>query len=374
MAFRASELAPRLLAVREKRAELLATVRMVGGDVRMQTAIEAMAQEVVTNSAIEGVDLPLEVVRESLMLRLGVHRGGLPHSGARRVDPVVDILLEAVQGWESPLTLERIFSWHRVLFPDGFSRHIGRVRVGELRGEEPMAVVSPSRSLAGPPTVHYEAPPRPRLEQEMEAFLGWFENPPEGLDGLLRAGIAHFWFVTIHPFEDGNGRLARTIGDLALAQEDRSALRYYSLSAQILRNKAGYYDALERAQHGGLDITGFLDWFLEELREALDHGIREAFLVVARTKFWQHAAGLRLNDRQEKGLRSALAPRTDRSPAEEGTLSNRHYRAVTGANRITATRDLAQLVELELLVAHGAGRGAAYRVPLERYLPGGDGR
>jgi len=367
--FRIGDLAPLLALVREAKGELLGTIRMFGSAPRLQAAVEAMTQEVVSSSAIEGVNLSLDAVRESLMLRLGALKGGMPHAGTRRVDPVVGILTEAVQGWKEPLSLERIFRWHQALFHGGFSPHLGQIRVGEFRGEEPMAVVTQPRRLWEPLIIHYEAPPSPRLEREMAAFLGWFNAPPEGLDSLLRSGLAHFWFVTIHPFEDGNGRLARTLGNLALTQADQSALRFYSFSGQIMRDKASYYNALEQAQHGGLDVTAFLEWFLRELLQAIRHGIREAHLVLARTLFWEHASKVKMNERQQAALRKALALRTDGAPEEDGTLSNRHYRTVTGANRITATRDLVQLVELGLLIPHGAGRGASYRVPLERFLP-----
>lgn len=367
--FRTADLLPKLMAVREKRAELLGAVRSFGFPAQVEAAIAQMTLEVVASSAIEGVALPAEAVRSSLVLRLGAHQGGLPHAGARRVDPVVGILVEAAQGWDRPLTLERILGWHRELFVDGTSRHLGTIRAGAFRTAGTMAVVSQARRPDAEPVIHFEAPPWERLEAEVAAFLHWFAHPPEGLDGLLRAAITHFWFVTLHPFEDGNGRIARTLGDLALAQEDRSALRFYSLSARILRHRPAYYEALERAQKGGLDLTDWIAWFLEELGQALEAGLREARLVLARSLFWAQASRLGLNERQEAGLRRALGPRGNEDAGEEGTLSNRRYRAATGANRITSTRDLAHLVDLGLLVPHGAGRGAAYRVPLERFLP-----
>ena len=330
----------------------------------MEAAVSAMAREVVSNSAIEGVDLSLESVRASMMLRLGVAHGGQLPSGTRRVDPIVGVLAEAVQGWKEPLDLEQLFRWHRAIFPGGFSPQLGPIRTGELRGDAPMVVATPSKTHDLPDIIHFEAPGRGRLETEMEAFLSWFNNPPPGLDGLIRAGIAHLWFATIHPLEDGNGRIARTITDLALAQDEQSGLRFFSLSTQILRNKNGYYDALEFAQRGSLDITPWLEWFLEQVLRSAQHGIEEVHRVLARNRFWAKADRLHLNDRQMAGLKRALSPFNT-----EDVLSNRFYRKITNTNRTTAARDLAELVELGLLESFGAGRSSSYRVPLEKFRP-----
>lgn len=357
-------LATTLSMARRVQGELLGMAKTIGGLPQMEAAVSAMAHEVVSNSAIEGVDLSLESVRASMMLRLGVAYGGHLPSGTRRVDPIVGVLAEAVQGWKEPLDLERLFRWHSAIFPGGFSPQLGPIRTGELRGDAPMVVATPSKTHDLPDIIHFEAPGRGRLETEMEAFLSWFNNPPPGLDGLIRAGIAHLWFITIHPLEDGNGRIARTITDLALAQDEQSGLRFFSLSTQILRNKDGYYDALEFAQRGSLDITPWLQWFLDQVQRSAQHGIDEVHRVLARNRFWVKADSLHLNDRQMAGLHRALSPFNT-----EEILSNRFYRKITNTNRTTAARDLAELVELGLLEAFGAGRSASYKVPLDRFRP-----
>ena len=359
---RMEDLALALGQARLAQGELLGMARLLEGLPQLEAASSAMSREVASNSAIEGVELSLEAVRESMRLRLGALEGGLPPERARRVDPIVGVLTEAVQGWTRPLTLDRIFGWHRAIFPGGSAAGI---RIGELRGPEPMVVATPARALDQPDLIHFEAPGRERLEAELTAFLSWFNNPPEGLDGLVRAGLAHLWFVTLHPLEDGNGRLTRTLTDLALAQDERSGLRFYSLSAQILRDKQGYYDALEQAEAGTLDVTGWVAWFLQEVRNAARHGQEEIHRVLARSKYAARMERLGLNARQRQALERAL------SPFNEGDgLSNRWYRKITGANRTTATRDLGELVELGLLEAAGEKRGATYRVPLERFVGG----
>jgi len=355
-------LASRLAQARRAQGELLGMARMLESMPQTEAAASAMSREVVSNSAIEGVDLSHEAVRASMLLRLGAQEGGLPPERTRRVDPIVGVLTQAVQGWRLPLSLERIFDWHRALFPGGFSPQLGPIRVGELRGEATMVVATMARTLGEPDLIHFEAPGRERLDAEMDVFTTWFNAPPSDLDGLIRAGLAHFWFVTIHPLEDGNGRISRTITELALAQDEGLDLRFYSLSAQILRDKKAYYDALEAAQGSGLDVSAWLIWFLGEIHKAVSQGIEEIHRVLARHRFWSRAESLDLNTRQLTALHGAL------SPFNEGEgLSNRWYRKITGTNRTTATRDLIQLVALGLLEASGEKRGTGYRVPLERF-------
>jgi Fic family protein len=363
--YRVEELLPALSRTRRAQGELLGKVEIIGLPSKSEAALDAMSREVVSNSAIEGVDLSLEAVRASMMLRLGAHTGGLQTPAARRVDPIVGVLTEAVKGFADALGLRRMFGWHRALFPGGYSPQVGEIRVGGFRAEEPMVVATPSRSLAQPDIIHFQAPGRERLDGEMKAFLGWFNRPPAGLDGLIRAGLAHLWFVTIHPFEDGNGRIARTITDLALAQDEASPYRFYSLSAQILRNREGYYAALEAAQRGTLDVTAWLGWFLGEAEGAIRHGIEEVHRVTARNLFWSRAERLPLNDRQVRALKWLLSP-----AAGAEHITNRFYRSFTDSNRTTALRDLTSLVDLGLLESGRGGRSTSYRVPLERFLPG----
>jgi Fic family protein len=361
----AARLAELLDSARRSQAELLGAVKAVGGLAADTAAAEAMAYEVVSNSAIEGVNLDLGSVRASLMLRLGVETNLSQATGqTHRVDPVAGILVEAAEGWRDPLTLQRIFDWHRALFPKGVPDGPQILPAGELRGVGPMVVATLGRRVDDPETVHFEAPGRETLEPGLEAFLAWFNQPPTGLNGLLRAGIAHLWFITLHPLPDGNGRLARTLTDLALSQDERLPRRFYSLSVQILRNKGAYYDALEQAQRGTLDITDWLLWFLSQLEAATQRGLHEVGQVLARGHFWAEVRRLPLNDRQEQALRSVLSPRSS-----ELSLSNRRYRAITGASRATAVRDLAELAGMGLVIPFGQARAASYVVNLDRFLP-----
>jgi Fic family protein len=227
-----------------------------------------------------------------------------------------------------------------------------------------MVVATLGRHVDDPETVHFEAPGREGLEAELEAFLTWFNHPPEGLNGLLRAAVAHLWFITIHPMADGNGRLARTLTDLALCQDERLPRRFYALSVQIMRNKGGYCDALEQAQRGSLDITGWLRWFLSQVEAATGHGVQEVGRVLARAQFWAEVRRLPLNHRQEMALRSVLSPMS-----ADLAVSNRRYRAITKTSRATAVRDLAGLAEMGLVIPYGEARSASYRVDLERFLP-----
>jgi Fic family protein len=360
-------LAELLDAARRSQWDLLGRVKALGGLAAREAAVDAMAREVVNNSAIEGVNLDMGAVRASMLLRLGVEANLLQVSGStRRVDPIVGILAEASEGWREPLTLDRIFGWHRALFPKGVPDGLRTLPAGELRGEPPMVVATLGRRIGDPETVHFEAPPREGLEEELNAFLAWFNHPPAGLNGLLRAGIAHLWFITLHPMADGNGRLVRTLTDLALSQDEELPRRFYSLSVQIMKNKKAYYDALESAQRGSLDVTGWLAWFLAQVEAATRQGVQEVGRVLARTRFWTEARSLRLNDRQEKVLRNVLSPMS----ADLG-VSNRRYRAITGTSRATAGRDLAELSELGLVVPYGEARSASYLVNLERFIPEG---
>ncbi len=224
---------------------------------------KTLVEEVIATSAIEGEKLSRDVVRAAVVRHLEASAPDL--KSTRSVDGLIQVLSDASRQYSEPLTLERLCSWHSALFPE--ESILLPVQTGQLRGAEPMEVVS------GPiqrRKVHFQAPPRERLETEVQAFMDWFNSPPKGLDGLLRAGLAHLWFVTVHPFEDGNGRLTRAITDMALAQTEKQPARLFSLSAQILRHRKEYYANLERAQRGDLDVTSWLAWFLEQLRLAVE--------------------------------------------------------------------------------------------------------
>ncbi len=362
-------LAGALDVARRTQWELLGRVKALGGLVAREAAVDAMAQEVVSNSAIEGVNLDMESVRASMMLRLGVETHLAQVTGnTKRVDPIVGILAEAAEGWRQELTLERIVGWHRAMFPKGVQDGLQTLPAGELRGDRPMVVATLGRRVGDPETVHFEAPGRETLEGELDAFLHGFNHPPAELNGLLRAGLAHLWFITVHPMADGNGRLARTITDLALSQDEKLPRRFYSLSVQIMKNKKSYYDALEQAQRGSLDVTEWLMWFLAQVRAAADQGVLEIGHVLARGRFWAEAHRLRLNDRQERVLKHVLSPMST-----DLAVSNRRYRAITGTSRATAVRDLADLADKGLVVPYGEARSASYLVDLEHFIPEGFG-
>ena len=363
----AERLAARLDGARRAQSELLGVVKALGEKVT-EAASDAMAREVVNNSAIEGVTLDVEAVRASMLLRLGVETNlaKVATGDLKRVDPVVGVLAEAVERWKDPLTVERIFGWHRALFPKGVPDGGTTLPSGEFRGDLPMVVATPSRRPGEPDTIHHEAPGRDVLEHELDAFLDWFNQPPprHTLNGLLRAGLAHLWFITVHPMLDGNGRLARTITDLALSQDERLPRRFYSISVQIMKNKAAYYDALEHAQRGSLDVNDWLEWFLSQVETAAREGFREIGRVLARGYFWAEVEKLRVPERQWKVLHSVLSPM---SP--EMSISNRRYRAITGISRATSKRDLAELAEKGLVVPFGEARAASYLVNLDPFLP-----
>jgi len=360
----ASRIAESLSIARRSQGELLGMVKAIDQAASTEVAVAAMVLEVVNNSAIEGVALNRESVRASMLLRLGIATGVAQVEGAQRTDAIVSVLTEATEGFRDPLTLERIFKWHRAIFPKGIQEGMAVIPAGELRGEGPMVVSSPGRHIGTPLTIHFEAPSRDALEPELDAFLTWFNAPSNDVDGLIRAALAHLWFITIHPLADGNGRIARTITDLALSQDERLPRRYYSLSVQIMRNKNDYYDSLENSQRGNLDITNWLVWFLAQVHEATQHGVREIALVLARSHFWATAGKFNLNDRQETVLKAILSPMS-----REDAVSNAYYCKLADTNRTTAARDLAELVDMDLLRPYGGGRSSSYRVVLDRFTP-----
>lgn len=362
-------LAEALDAARRSQASLLGAVKAIDAMAAGEAAVAAMAQEVVSNSAIEGVSLDMESVRASMMLRLGIETSLARVTGqTKRVDPIVGILAEAAEGWAHPLDLKRIFGWHKAIFPQGVPDGLKTLSAGAFRGSEPMVVASRPKGLRldQPDLIHFEAPGRKVLEAEMDAFLRWFNQPQKGLNGLIRAGLAHLWFITIHPMADGNGRLARTITDLALSQDERLPRRFYSLSVQILKNKGAYYDALEHAQRGSLDVTEWLSWFLSQVEAATRQGVQEVGRVLARGHFWTATQKFVLSDRQEQVLKHVLSP-----ASQALAISNRRYRAITGISRATAARDLAELARWGLLIPFGEARAASYLVDLERFTPPG---
>ena len=320
------------------------------------TQVEVLTIEGLTTSAIEGEALDPNAVRSSIARRLGLPVAGLPPA-PRAVDGLVEVLLDATQHYEQELTLERLCAWQAALFPAGRSG-LREIRVGDLRGDDPMRIVS---GPIGNEKVHYEAPPRDRLEDEMRAFLEWFNHPPPDLDGLIRAGIAHVWLEILHPFEDGNGRVGRALLDMALAQDERRSIRLYSLSARFNEQRDEYYAVLERTSSGGLDITPWLEWFLRQLEAAIRASRDTVEKVLMKARFWMRHAQTELNERQRKALNRMLEAGRE---GFKGGMTNRKYASLTRASPATAQRDLADLVAKGCLVASGKGRSVHYELVL----------
>lgn len=271
----------------------------------------------------------------------------------RHVDGVVEMMLDATGGFANPLTRERLFGWHAALFPTGYDG-LTQIRIGAWRDDAagPMQVVS---GPVGRQKIHYEAPPAARLEAEMKGFLSWF-NSEQNIDPVLKAGLAHLWFVTIHPFDDGNGRIARAIGDMSLARSEKSAQRFYSLSAQIQRERKEYYDLLEQTQKGVLDATEWLTWFLACLGRAIDGADSILGRVIAKARFWERCAGLSLNERQIKLINRLL-------DEFEGKLTSSKWAAIAKCSPDSALRDINDLIERGVLKkAEAGGRSTSYEL------------
>jgi Fic family protein len=357
--WQADRLAPLLRECVQAQGRLMGMASSVGSSLSAQSELDALLQNIVTSSAIEGESLNVGSVRSSLARRLGLEQLDGDHV-SQRSEGLAQLMLDATQQFAQPLTLERLLEWHAWLFPDqeaDFSAH--SIRVGALRGDEPMQVVS---GRLDRPTVHFEAPPRLGLEQQLNTFLTWFEDSrsQEQLDPLLRAGIAHFWFVTLHPFDDGNGRLTRTITDLALAQGEALAIRFYAMSASILEDCAGYYRVLEASQKATSDITEWLEWFLKTLLRSLQQAMTRIESVLGKARFWQVHRESTLTAEQAKVL-NRLLDGGERG-FEQG-ISAAQYQAVAKVSKATATRHLAELLEKGCLQRlPGGGRSTRYAI------------
>jgi Fic family protein len=307
-------------------------------------------------AAIEGEVLDRESVRSSVARKLGLPTAGLQPT-ARHVDGLVEMIVDATQRCGDPLTEERLRGWNAALFPTGYSG-MQQIIVGDWRrSDEPMRVVS---GPMGRETVHFEAPPAERVPGEMRRFLEWYAADPDHEDGLLRAGLAHFWFVTIHPFEDGNGRLARAIADMTLARDEGTPLRLYSMSAQIRTEQDVYYDILEQTQRGDGELTGWLTWFAGCLERAVINSDEGLNMVLTKARFWQGHSEVNLSERQRKVINRML----DAGPGGfEGGLTTRKYVDMTRTSRATAQREIADLVVKGLLVRRpGGGRSTSYEI------------
>jgi Fic family protein len=341
-----------LAAVRHKQGRLLGRMETLGFDLRLEASLAVLTSDVVKSSAIEGEILNPEQVRSSIARRLGLDVAGLPRA-SRDVEGVVEMMLDATRNLEQPLTKKRLFSWHASLFPTGRSG-MREITVGAWRPKEAgaMQVVS---GPYGHERVHFEAPEADRLDAETTRFIKWF-NGPASVDPVLKAGIAHFWFVTVHPFEDGNGRIARAIADMALARADGTKDRFYSMSSQIEAERKDYYLRLEGVQRGGLDITRWLSWFLECLERSIDNAEQVLAAVLYKAKLWQRINRRPVNDRQRLVINRLL-------DGFKGCLTTSKYAKLAKCSTDTALRDIRELVERGVLVQNpGRGRSTSYRL------------
>ncbi len=348
-------LIPLLAEIRYRQGRLLGQMQLQGfrlHHLQEEANLVTLTAEIVKSSAIEGEQLDPEQVRSSIARHLGMDIGGIPQV-ARHIDGIVEMMLDATRSHSEPLTQDRLFGWHAALFPTGRSG-MRDITVGAWRPSEadPMQVVS---GPMGREKIHFEAPEAERLQNEMTAFLEWF-NTPSQIDPVVKAAIAHFWFVTIHPFADGNGRIARAIAETALARADESSERYYSMSAQIESERNKYYDSLKNGQQMTLDITRWLVWFLECLGRAIDGAQDTLAAVLRKTRIWEKVNVLSINDRQHTIITRLLDD-------FEGNLNTSKYAKLAKCSPDTALRDIRALLDKGIISQNpGGGRSTSYRL------------
>lgn len=343
-------ISPLLVHLRHQQGRLIGKMESLGFSLREEAVLQVLTQDVLKSSEIEGEVLDKTLVRSSIARHLGMDIGGLKTTD-RDVEGIVEMMLDATQRFDQPLTKARLFGWHETLFPEGRSG-LAQIRVSAWRNDHhgPMQVIS---GRIGKENVHYQAPPADQLDQEIALFLNWL-NGETSIDPVLRAGIAHLWFVTIHPFDDGNGRIARAIGDLMLARSEQSTQRYYSLSAQIQQERKDYYAILEQTQKGKLDITPWMDWFLGCLTRAINNTKNILEFVLRKAHFWESFTQVPLNDRQRKIINRLL-------DGFEGKLTSSKWAKITKCSQDTAHRDILALLNCGMLIKNPeGGRSTSY--------------
>lgn len=349
----ADKLATKLADIRHQQGRLLGRMEGLGFDLRREASLRTLTNDVVKSSAIEGHDLNPQEVRSSIARRLGMDIAGLIPA-SRDVEGIVEMMLDATQNFSKPLTIERLLDWHAALFPTGRSG-MHRITVGDWRLAEndPMQVIS---GPIGKEKVHFEAPSADKVETEMTAFIEWFENKTD-IDPVIRAGIAHLWFVTVHPFEDGNGRIARAIADMALARADGMPERFYSLSNQIETERKQYYAHLERQQHGSPEITEWLSWFLDCLGHAIANADKTLSKVLFKARLWEKINQNPVHERQRNIINLML------DDDFEGHMNTSKYAKLAKCSTDTALRDIQDLVTRGIFVLNsGGGRSTSYRL------------
>jgi Fic family protein len=354
MTWKSDSLLPLLGQARLAQGNLLGRVKRLGFELGDEARANILTEEAIKTSAIEGERLNPQTVRSSVARHLGLSAVGLGPS-TRSVDGLIEVLLNATQNYRESLTAEKLKGWHAALFPTGHSG-FHKIKVGQWRGKEPMRVVS---GPVGREKIHYEAPPGEKVSKEMHLFLSWWNSGSQKMDGLLRTGLAHFYFVTIHPFEDGNGRIARALTDMALAQDEKLGVRYYSLSSQIMEEREEYYAILEKSSKAaGVDITDWLNWFLGCYQRAIQRSDKIIGLVLAKADFWQRHAQTIMNERQKKVVNRLLAAGRD---GFQGGLTTRKYVSMAKVSRATAFREISALLENGILRQNPAkGRSVSY--------------
>ncbi|QEC42290.1 Fic family protein [Pseudobacter ginsenosidimutans] len=340
-----------LADVRYKQGKLVGRMESLGFNLQAEATLQTLTLDVLKSSEIEGEILDPNQVRSSIARRLGIDIAGLVPAD-RNVEGVVEMMLDATQNYSKPLSSDRLFGWHAVLFPTGRSG-MHKIVVGSWRNntkDDPMQVVS---GPMGRKKVHFQAPDADKLDQEMTRFIEWF-NTTNDIDDVLKAAIAHLWFVTIHPFDDGNGRIARAITDMQLSRADQSVQRFYSMSAQIRVERNGYYSVLEKTQKDDLDITEWLTWFLNCLDHALSATDKTLEKVIQKARFWENPKTHTVNDRQKKLLNMLL-------DGFQGKLSSSKWATIAKCSQDTASRDIQDLIEKGILLKVPAGgRSTSY--------------
>lgn len=345
-----AKLTDKLAGVRHQQGRLIGRMEALGFDLRAEAVLHTLTEDVLKSSEIEGETLDRLQVRSSIARHLGMDIGALTPAD-RNVEGVVEMMFDAVRKYNERLTNERLFAWHASLFPTGRSG-MTKITVGAWRSDKtgPMQVVS---GPIGRERVHYQAPPASLLKKEMKAFLSWF-NREDGSDPVIKAAVAHLWFVTIHPFDDGNGRIARAIADLMLARSEQSSQRFYSMSSQIRKERNAYYNILQTTDAGDLDITNWLEWFLECLGQAINGSEDILAAVLKKVRFWELHRGERFNDRQHIIINKML-------DKFEGSLTSSKWAKLVKCSQDTALRDIDDLVKRNILVKEsGGGRSTSY--------------
>jgi len=346
------KLLPLLAYVRNRQGKLIGKMGALGFELQNEANLEILTIEILKSTEIEGEFIDREQVRSSIARRLGLDISGLVYS-ERNVDGIVDLMLDATKKYDKELTKEKLLSWHASLFPAGQSG-MYKIITGNWRDDStvPMQVVS---GALGKEKIHYQAPPANQLENEMRIFFDWF-NLEQNLDPVLKAAIAHLWFVTLHPFEDGNGRISRALSDMLLARSDEQSYRFYSMSTQIRKERNSYYDILEKTQKGSLDITNWLEWFLNSLLHSIVNSEKLLEKVIYKHEFWLQNSKVSINDRQRKILNMLMDD-------FEGVLNTTKWAKIGKCSQDTALRDIQGLIEKGILTkSEQGGRSTNYEL------------